>query len=95
MGRDVFILPENGPSLLHLSSRESRKGLSKVYAEYAQEMMASHRRAVDRRIQEYVLGEKSDSPRSGQESRVHQCEVPVQAEILCCERQEAGSEVRK
>lgn len=56
MGRDVFILPENGPSLLQLSSRESRKGLSKVYVEYAQEMMASHRHAVDWRIQEYALG---------------------------------------
>ena len=89
MGRDVFalfILPENGPSLLQVSSRESRKGLSKAYVEYAQEMTASHRRAVDRRIQEYVLGKKSDSPRSGQGSPVHQCEVPVQAEILCCQR---------
>lgn len=50
MGGDVFalfILPENGPSLLQCSSRESRKGLSKVYVEYAQEMTASHRRAVD------------------------------------------------
>ena len=59
MGRDVFalfILPENGPSLLQVSSRESRKGLSKAYVEYAQEMTASHRRAVDWRIQEYALG---------------------------------------
>ena len=62
MGRDVFalfILPENGSSLLQYSSRESRKGLSKVYVEYAQEMTASHRRAVDRRIQEYAWGRKA------------------------------------
>lgn len=55
----LFILPENGPSLLQVSSHKSQKGLSKVYAEYAQEMTASHRRAVDWRIQEYVWGRKA------------------------------------